>query len=34
VFTLPGGFVKDPSLCKTAGCPLVFKFTVKRLPQS
>ncbi len=30
----PGGdapFYKNPSLCLTAGCPLVFKFTVKRI---
>ena len=32
--TSPGPFVKDPSLCRKAGCPLVFKFTVKRVaPQ-
>lgn len=31
VVTPPTGFVKDPSLCKTSGCPLVFKFTVKRI---
>jgi hypothetical protein len=24
-------FVKDPSLCRTSGCPQVFKFTVKRI---
>ena len=28
--TPPTGFIKDPTLCLTAGCPLVFKFTVKR----
>jgi hypothetical protein len=27
----PNGFVKDPSLCRTSGCPLVFKFTVGRV---
>lgn len=27
----PSGFVKDPSLCRTTGCPLVFKFTVGRV---
>jgi len=31
VVTPPSGFVKDPSLCRTSGCPLVFKFTVKRI---
>jgi hypothetical protein len=25
------GFIKDPSLCRTSGCPQVFKFTVKRI---
>lgn len=29
--TAPTGFIKDPSLCRTAGCPLVFKFTIKRV---
>jgi hypothetical protein len=29
--TPPTGFVKDPSLCRTPGCPLVFKFTVGRV---
>lgn len=24
-------FIKDPSVCPTIGCPLVFKFTVKRI---
>lgn len=24
-------FIKDPSLCRTAGCPQVFKFTLKRV---
>ena len=28
----PTTFVKDPTLCMTPGCPLVFKFTVKRVP--
>ena len=27
----PGDFIKDPSLCRTAGCPQVFKFTLKRI---
>lgn len=31
VVTPPSGFVKDPSLCRASGCPLVFKFTVKRV---
>lgn len=34
VLTVPGPFVKDPSLCKTPGCPLVFKFTVKRVASN
>ena len=34
VVTPPTGFVKDPSLCRTSGCPLVFKFTVKRVAPS
>src|SRR5262245_17602026 len=29
--TPPSTFYKDPTLCRTAGCPLVFKFTVKRV---
>lgn len=29
--TPPPTFYRDPSLCRTAGCPLVFKFTVKRV---
>lgn len=29
--TAPTTFIKDPSLCQTAGCPLVFKFTIKRV---
>ncbi len=29
--TPPGDFIKDPSLCRTAGCPQVFKFTLKRI---
>lgn len=29
--TPPNGFVKDPSTCMTAGCPQVFKFTLKRI---
>lgn len=29
--TSPQGMVKDPSLCRQAGCPLVFKFTIKRV---
>ncbi len=31
--TPPVGFVKDPALCKTAGCPQVFKFTLKRVTR-
>ena len=31
VVTDPGAFVKDPSLCRGDGCPLVFKFLVKRV---
>ena len=31
VVTAPTSFVRDPTLCQTAGCPLVFKFTVKRV---
>jgi hypothetical protein len=31
IITAPTGFVKDPTLCMTAGCPLVFKFTIKRV---
>jgi hypothetical protein len=31
LITSPVGFVKDPTLCRTPGCPLVFKFTVKRV---
>ena len=29
--TAPSTFVRDPSLCRQAGCPLVFKFTIKRV---
>src|SRR5262245_5995125 len=29
--TPPPTFYRDPTLCRTAGCPLVFKFTVKRV---
>lgn len=29
--TSPTGFVRDPNLCRTLGCPLVFKFTIKRV---
>jgi hypothetical protein len=29
--TPPNGVVTDPATCTTAGCPLVFKFTVKRV---
>jgi len=28
-----GEFIKDPSLCRTDGCPQVFKFTLKRVRQ-
>ncbi|OFW18772.1 MAG: hypothetical protein A3H97_04350 [Acidobacteria bacterium RIFCSPLOWO2_02_FULL_65_29] len=31
IVTSPRGFVRDPALCRTPGCPLVFKFTVKRV---
>jgi len=31
--TAPNGFVKDPSTCMTAGCPQVFKFTLKRITR-
>jgi hypothetical protein len=31
IVTPPTGFVKDPTLCHTTGCPLVFKFTIKRV---
>jgi len=27
----PQRFVTDPSTCRTDGCPLVFKFTIKRV---
>ena len=30
-FTSPSGFIRDPSLCRTEGCPQVFKFTLKRI---
>jgi len=33
VVTPPVGVVKDPSTCMTAGCPLVFKFTIKRVTR-
>ena len=29
--TAPTTFVRDPSLCRQAGCPPVFKFTIKRV---
>jgi hypothetical protein len=29
----PNNFVKDPTLCRTPGCPLVIKFTLKRLAR-
>jgi hypothetical protein len=29
--TSPAGVVTDPSTCTTIGCPLVFRFTVKRV---
>jgi hypothetical protein len=29
--TAPTTFVTDPTLCLTKGCPLVFKFTIKRV---
>ncbi|RPJ84953.1 MAG: hypothetical protein EHM13_02600 [Acidobacteria bacterium] len=32
-YTAPGGFIKEPSLCRTDGCPQVFKFTLKRIRQ-
>jgi len=31
VVTSPDGFVTDPNTCRTPGCPLVFKFTIKRV---
>jgi hypothetical protein len=31
IVSTPSGFVIDPATCRTAGCPLVFKFTVKRV---
>lgn len=31
VLNPPSSFIKDPSLCRTSGCPLVFKFNVKRV---
>jgi len=31
VVTSPNGFVTDPDTCRTPGCPLVFKFTIKRV---
>lgn len=31
--TAHDNFIKDPSLCRTAGCPQVFKFTLKRIRQ-
>ena len=27
----PTKFAKDPTLCRTEGCPLIFKFTIKRI---
>jgi hypothetical protein len=29
--TPPGDFIKNPSLCRTAACPQVFKFRIKRV---
>jgi hypothetical protein len=29
--TAPTRFIKDPSSCRTPGCPQVFKFTLKRV---
>lgn len=29
----PAGVVKDPSTCLASGCPLVFKFTIKRVTR-
>jgi len=31
VIVPPTQFIKDPTLCMTSDCPLVFKFTVKRI---
>jgi hypothetical protein len=31
IVTTPSGFVTDPATCRTPGCPLVFKFTIKRV---
>jgi hypothetical protein len=30
-YTAPSGFITDPGTCLTAGCPQVFKFTLKRI---
>ena len=29
--TSPGEFIKNPSLCRTTGCPQVFKFRIKKV---
>lgn len=31
IVTTPKGFVRDPGTCRTPDCPLVFKFTIKRV---
>ena len=31
--TPPGDFIEDPTLCPGDGCPLVFKFTIKRVTK-
>lgn len=33
IVTSPRGFFKDPTACRTSGCPLVFKFTIKRIAR-
>ena len=31
IVTAPQGFVKDPKQCQVPGCPLVFRFRIKRI---
>lgn len=31
IVTTPTRFIRDPSTCRTPDCPLVFKFTIKRV---
>lgn len=33
IVTTPSGFVTDPATCRTPGCPLVFKFTIKKVTK-